>query len=159
MLKKSIFPLAIIIVLFTSLFTSCGGCKSNKPDSDTTKVIPNVNIPDFNADSAYNNTARQVAFGPRVPNSLLTTNVPIILFHILKNISKDVIVQASVAKGFDGKALNFKNIIVSFFPRTTTAFLYQLIGIHAPLPTRTRIQKTIKHLYPPLTTVPAALAL
>ena len=159
MLKKSIFPLAIIIVLFTSLFTSCGGCKSNKPDSDTTKVIPNVNIPDFNADSAYNNTARQVAFGPRVPNSAAHDKCADYLISYFKKYSKDVIVQASVAKDSTETALNFKNIIVSFSPRTTTAFLYQLIGIHAPLPTRTRIQKTIKHLYPPLTTVPAALAL
>ena len=52
-----------------SLFISCGGNKNNSTDKDTTKVISNVNIPDFNADSAYVYTDKQVAFGSRVPNS------------------------------------------------------------------------------------------
>jgi hypothetical protein len=116
MYKKSILPLTLLIVLISSLFTSCGGCKSNKLASDTTKAIPNVNIPDFNADSAFNNTAKQVAFGPRIPNSTAHDKCADYLISYFKKYSKDVIVQASVAKGFDGKELNFKNIIVSFFP-------------------------------------------
>src|ERR1035438_2818607 len=99
---RSILPLALIAILISSLFTSCGGCKSNKPASDSTNVIPNVNIPDFNADSAYNNTARQVAFGPRIPNSSAHDKCADYLISYFKKYSKDVTVQASVAKGFDG---------------------------------------------------------
>jgi hypothetical protein len=57
-----------------------------------------------------------VAFGPRIPNSSAHDKCADYLISYFKKYSKDVIVQASVAKGFDGKALNFKNIIVSFFP-------------------------------------------
>ncbi|MGD0711481.1 MAG: M28 family peptidase [Bacteroidales bacterium] len=127
MLKKSIFPLALIAVLFSSLYTSCGGCKHNKPGSDTAKVIPNVNIPDFNADSAYNYTAKQVAFGPRTPNSSAHDKCADFLISKFKTYSKNVIVQESVTKGFDGKALNFKNIIVSFFPENNNRIF---IGAH-----------------------------
>jgi glutaminyl-peptide cyclotransferase len=116
MYKKSFLPLFLAVILFSSLFISCGNGNKNKSDSDSTKVIPNVNIPNFNADSAYNYIAKQVAFGPRIPNSVAHDKCADYLIAKFKTYSKNIIVQASVTKGFDGKMLNFKNIIVSFFP-------------------------------------------
>jgi Zn-dependent M28 family amino/carboxypeptidase len=96
---------------------SCGGNgKSNKSGTDTTKSKINANIPDFNADSAYTYIDKQVAFGPRTPNSTAHSKCADYLISKFKTYSKNVIVQESKVKAFDGKILNFKNIIVSFFP-------------------------------------------
>ena len=56
--------------ILTSLFTSCGSSK-NKNTSETEQETPAafVQAPAFNADSAYQYIERQVAFGPRVPNT------------------------------------------------------------------------------------------
>jgi len=114
MIYKSLLSIAAIISF--SLIISCGGNKNKTTDKDTTKVISNVNIPDFNADSAYVYTEKQVAFGSRVPNSPAHEKCAEYLISKLKSYTKNVIVQQAKARAFDGKILNIKNIIVSFNP-------------------------------------------
>ena len=114
--KTVILVLSVIFVFPLFSLLSCNGCKSKKNDNDTTKVISNINIPDFNEDSAYTYIDKQVAFGPRVPNSMAHYRCADYLIAKFKTYSKNVIVQESKVKAFDGKILNFKNIIVSFFP-------------------------------------------
>ena len=63
--KKYIFW-AFAATLFTS--TACSGSKTQKADTNQTEIIA-VNVPQFNADSAYQYVKSQVDFGPRVPNT------------------------------------------------------------------------------------------
>ena len=60
------------------LFAGCSSSSGSKADAvknsvqnsaEVAKPADKVNVPVFNADSAYNFVAAQVAFGPRVPNS------------------------------------------------------------------------------------------
>ncbi len=67
---QNILPITLLISL--SCFASC---KSNQGDDsnteiDVTKQKPTTSLaPLFDADAAYNHIAKQVAFGPRIPNS------------------------------------------------------------------------------------------
>lgn len=108
----------VIAIMCLSMFFSCGGDKNNKSDTDTTKSTVNVNIPDFNADSAYTYIDKQLAFGPRVPNSEAHSKCADYLIAKFKTYSKNIFVQESKVKAFDGKVLNIKNIVASFNPET-----------------------------------------
>ncbi|MFA4851786.1 MAG: M28 family peptidase [Bacteroidales bacterium] len=107
-----------IAIICLSMLFSCGDGKNNKSDTDTTKSKVNVNIPDFNADSAYTYIDKQVAFGPRVPNSKAHSKCADYLIAKFKTYTNNVIVQESKVKSFDGKVLNIKNIVASFNPET-----------------------------------------
>jgi hypothetical protein len=115
--------LSVSALISFSLLVSCGGNGNKQTDKDTTKIISNVNIPDFNADSAYVYTGKQVAFGPRVPNSPAHEKCADYLISKLRTYTKNVIVQQAKAKAFDGKILNMKNIIASFNPETSNRIL------------------------------------
>jgi glutaminyl-peptide cyclotransferase len=105
-----------LFALFASallcLFLSCGERKT----SETTAPTAEINVPPFNADSAYAHIKRQVDFGPRVPNTSAHSNTAAFLVSTLKNQGAAVTVQQFEAASFDGIKLNLKNIIASFHP-------------------------------------------
>lgn len=68
-------------------------------------------MPVFNADSAYSYVDKQVAFGPRVPNTKAHDECASYLAGELKRFGADVIVQDALVTAFDGKDLKAKNII------------------------------------------------
>jgi hypothetical protein len=116
MIRKAFF--CVLAVTSISMVVSCGGKKNNSDGTDTTKVVSNVNVPVFNSDSAYIYTKSQVDFGSRVPNSDAHKKCADYLIAKLKSYTKDVVVQETKVKSFDGKTLNVKNIIASFKPGT-----------------------------------------
>lgn len=116
MIRKILFSILAVIALST--FVSCGGKKTNNNETDSTKVVSNVNVPFFNSDSAYNFIKAQVDFGSRVPNSDAHKKCADYLITKLKSFTKDVLVQETKVKSFDGKTLSIKNIIASFKPET-----------------------------------------
>lgn len=75
-----------------------------------------LEAPAFNADSAYNFIAAQVAFGPRVPNTRAHAQCADYLSSTLSRFADTVIVQQAKVHAFDGTLLNIKNIIGVFQP-------------------------------------------
>ena len=100
-----------IFFLFYCLLVAC----SNEPQ-EKTQVAKKVkiNVPDFNADSAYYFIEKQVSFGPRVISSKGWVNCGIWLEKKLKGYTSNVIVQEAPIKTYDGKNHTLKNIIASF---------------------------------------------
>jgi Zn-dependent M28 family amino/carboxypeptidase len=92
---------------------SCGGEKEQKKIETSAKI---VNVPAFNADSAYYFVKKQVDFGPRIPNSLAHTKTGDYLINQFKKYGATVITQEFVATTFDNQRLNLRNIIASFNP-------------------------------------------
>jgi Zn-dependent M28 family amino/carboxypeptidase len=92
--------------------------EGRKPESKTEPLDqkPKVNIPVFNADSAYSYVKNQVDFGPRVPNTLNHQKCAEYLFEKLKSFADTAMVQSFKTKAFDGTVLNAKNIIGVFNP-------------------------------------------
>jgi hypothetical protein len=70
--------------------------------------------PDFDADSAYTYVDRQVAFGPRVPNTKEHVACGDYLVAEMKRFGAEVQEQKMVLTAYDGTKLNARNIIASY---------------------------------------------
>ncbi|MFD1467296.1 M28 family peptidase [Hymenobacter caeli] len=94
-------------------------CPSKTPDAGTAEApeAPLAKAPAFNADSAYAFTARQVAFGPRVPNSKAHTACGNWLVAKLKSYKLKVLEQPFDAMTFDGTNIHGRNIVAQFQPQ------------------------------------------
>lgn len=106
-MKKTLIPLLAVIII---------GCSSEPKVKKKIVQVKTVEVPSFNADSAYNFIANQVAFGPRVPNTKGHIACGDFLIEKLNSYCDTVIVQEAQLTAFDGNVLNSKNIIASFKP-------------------------------------------
>jgi len=106
-MKKILISLLALILI---------GCTSEPKVKKKTVLAKTVEVPSFNADSAYNFIADQVAFGPRVPNTKGHLACADYLIEKLNSYCDTVIVQEAQLTAFDGNVLNSKNIIASFKP-------------------------------------------
>ncbi|MBD5358101.1 MAG: M28 family peptidase [Bacteroides sp.] len=104
----------IILMLATALVL--GGCGGKKVAADTN--VPEIKTMEvtFDADSAYSYVAKQVAFGPRVPNTEAHRLCGEWLVGELKKRGLNVIEQRAQLKAFDGTKLNALNIFGQFNP-------------------------------------------
>ncbi|HEY5691236.1 MAG TPA: M28 family peptidase [Cyclobacteriaceae bacterium] len=94
------------------LFQACSDQKS----AETSKPERVVRVPHFNSDSAYHFIDKQVQFGPRVPNTQAHKNAGDYLVDQLTGYGAKVQVQDFTAPSFEGKQLQLRNIIASFYP-------------------------------------------
>lgn len=103
----------IIIPIF--LVLSCQNVQ-NKNNNNNPKSTPKktVQVPQFNADSAYYFIGKQVSFGPRVSGTESHEKCAKWLVSKLKKYSDTVIVQPFKARTYDNVTRNGKNIIASF---------------------------------------------
>ncbi|MGF7219192.1 Zn-dependent M28 family amino/carboxypeptidase [Spirosoma lacussanchae] len=107
-------------ILATALVMAA--CKEKPRQSDATQPADQpvqVTAPPFNADSAYTYIDRQVAFGPRVPNTPAHVATGNYLVAKLKQFGCEVTEQNFVATTWDGKKLNARNIIGTINPQAT----------------------------------------
>jgi hypothetical protein len=114
-MKNSLFYLVILIGII-QYSCSDSNKKPEKKNVVTTGEKLTVNIPDFNADSAYLYVKQQVAFGPRVPGTKAHMRCAEFLMSKLKSFTPDVIMQHGKTYAFNDKVLDVNNIIASFQP-------------------------------------------
>ena len=107
-MKKKLIYLLLSCILFS--------CSNEAPKKKITSPKAKVEVPSFNEDSAFDFIAKQVAFGPRVPNTSGHEACAEYLIETLKSYCDTVIVQEAQLTAFDGTVLNSKNIIASFKP-------------------------------------------
>jgi Zn-dependent M28 family amino/carboxypeptidase len=96
------------------LACSCG----NKASLSVSPEVPaaKADIPAFDADSAYACVARQVAFGPRVPNTPAHRACADYFAAELERYGAAVYVQEARLKAYDGTILQARNIIGTYRP-------------------------------------------
>ena len=102
-----------LFIISTLLIFGC----SSEPQQKTktvSKLKVKIEVPTFNADSAYAFVAKQVSFGPRVISSKGWKNCAIWLEKKFKTYTSTVIVQQAPITTYDGKNHTLKNIIASF---------------------------------------------
>jgi len=107
------FQIALLLTLCLALFHHC---TSDRQKTETKAKEAALSPATFNADTAYAYVAKQVAFGPRVPNTPPQRICAAFLEKSLKRFTPDVIVQHGTVKAYDGTPLQFSNIIGSFNP-------------------------------------------
>ena len=117
-MKNKIAWLAVAAIGFMA-------CESEtQPKKSVTKPVEEkVEVPIFNADSAFKFVADQVAFGPRVPNSEGHQKCGDYLFNTLNKYTDTVYVQEDVVKRFDKQEMNFRNFIGSIHPEKSNRVL------------------------------------
>ena len=106
------------------LLAGCGSASqagSSAGEGDTSQT--SVTVPEFNADSAYSYVARQVEFGPRVPNTAAHESTAAWLVSELRRHGAEVIEQKADLKAFDGTILKSTNIFGSFNPEEENRLL------------------------------------
>ncbi|SES82945.1 M28 family peptidase [Hymenobacter actinosclerus] len=112
---KTILRLAPAALAGLLLLTGCPGQKDTT-DTVATEAAALPKTPAFNADSAYAYTARQVAFGPRVPNTAAHVKTGDWIIGQFKKYGLTVQEQPFEAKAFDGNILKSRNIIARYNP-------------------------------------------
>ncbi|MBC6990972.1 M28 family peptidase [Hymenobacter sp. BT491] len=101
---------------------SLAGCTDNKTKSVETEASAEAKVPaapSFSADSAFAFTAKQVAFGPRVPNSKAHVATGDWIVKKFRSYGLTVQEQPFEAMAFDGKMLRSRNIVAQFQPKAT----------------------------------------
>ena len=114
------------VLFFLFILTSLAACKSDSKQSTTTDAPLErkpLNIPAFNADSAFAYIEDQVSFGPRVPNTEGHKATRDYLKTQLERFADKVTIQSFSANRFDGVKLEGYNIIASFNPKAKRRLL------------------------------------
>nr|WP_295871769.1 M28 family peptidase [uncultured Chitinophaga sp.] len=113
-----------VLSMLTALALLAGACQQPSTKTDNTadstgasKVAKlSVPVPAFNADSAYAYTAKQVSFGPRIPNTPAQQHCADWMISTLKQWADTVYVQRTTVDGPNKEKLPCINIIASFNP-------------------------------------------
>lgn len=115
MKKKSMILLMSAFILLSAF--SCGGGKKASDTNGTSETVT-VNVPPFDADSAYLYVKNQVDFGPRVPNSKEHVACGNYLAEQLEAFGAQVTNQYADLIAYDGTLLKARNIIGSYKPES-----------------------------------------
>ena len=109
-----------ILVIF-ALILSLSSCKKSTEENQTTQLpdYTKVEIPTFNADSAYSYVKAQCDFGPRTPMSKASQLCGDYLIDFMKQYADTVYVQTFSSKLWDGTNVEGRNIIASFNPQAS----------------------------------------
>ena len=110
------------VVVLSLLLLSCGSSKrtsgNESTNESTRQTVETIEVPTFDADSAYRYTKAQCDFGPRVPNSQAHKACANYLANKLRSFGAQVTEQAADLIAYDGKILHCVNIIGSFKPES-----------------------------------------
>lgn len=115
-MKHTAMTLLTAFMLFSAF--SCGSNSSRTSATDEPEKKIDVQVPPFNADSAYKYVQAQVDFGPRVPNTPAHVACGDYLAGQLEAYGAKVTNQYVDLPAFDGTLLKARNIIGSFKPES-----------------------------------------
>jgi glutaminyl-peptide cyclotransferase len=113
----AIFLLLVFGLSFAGIYLK--SCSSSPEQS----VVFEAKSPAFNADTAFAHVAKQVGFGPRVPNSASHRACGDWLIQQLNSYGASITVQSFTATAFDGTKLKARNIIGAINPSATKRIL------------------------------------
>ncbi len=103
------------IIIFAAVLSLFAACQPN-PAPPKTQEVPTVKVPEFNADSTYAFTEKQVSFGPRVTGSDAHRKCGDWAIAQFKKYDCTVIEQPFDAHIYDGTTKKARNIIAQINP-------------------------------------------
>jgi glutaminyl-peptide cyclotransferase len=124
MRQKMAYGLIAVMLLSTVFYlfqqfqsnTPTPAVKSTPAAPENKPMGPQVPIPDFNVDSAFNFVDKQVKFGPRVPNTDAHRKCAAWIVSEFKRCGLNVIEQKYQAKSVKGTMFDANNIIAQYKP-------------------------------------------
>jgi Zn-dependent M28 family amino/carboxypeptidase len=116
------------VLTLAGLWLGITGCKGNNQQTEGNESTQKQSLlmqpaPVFNADTAYYFIEKQVAFGPRVPNTEAHRRCGDFLTATLKRYGFQTIEQYFDAVAYNGTILKSRNIIGSFNPEARKRIL------------------------------------
>lgn len=113
-----------LISFISAILIIAASCNNTQQESTAASTPAKmVDVPAFNADSAYAFVEKQVLFGPRVPGSDAHKQCAAWLESKMKTYTNTVEVQSFKARAYNDKILRGKNIIASFNPENKKRIL------------------------------------
>jgi glutaminyl-peptide cyclotransferase len=109
--KNAKWFVLLILLAFAVPFFMRACADEQPPPPPPVPPLPQVEIPSFNADSAYNFTDKIVGMSPRVVGSEGARKVKAYLIEQFKKYGADVVEQPFDVKTFDGKSHKATNIV------------------------------------------------
>lgn len=106
--------IAFLLIGIVFFFSNCKNDKKTPSPSAKPGPVKAVKIPKFERDSAYSYVAKQVDFGPRVPNTPEHVACKNWLVEKMTTLGASVIAQDFQAKAYTGEMLNGTNIIAQY---------------------------------------------
>ncbi|PUZ26540.1 glutamine cyclotransferase [Chitinophaga costaii] len=116
MYKKLTVAAASLFFLASACHNNNASAPGNDSSSTATTTATTDNVPRFQADSAYNYVAKQVAFGPRIPNTPAQEACATWIINTVKPWADTVYVQRTNVTGPHHESLRCINVIASFNP-------------------------------------------
>ncbi|AFL82987.1 putative aminopeptidase [Belliella baltica DSM 15883] len=104
------------IILGFLLLVSFWACDSKKSFDQVVEQITYKEVPEFNADSAYQFIQKQVDFGPRVPMTIGHQQTKEWIIAKFQEFGLEVQTQEFQAKTYDNQTWDLTNIIASYNP-------------------------------------------
>ncbi|NCA86559.1 MAG: M28 family peptidase [Clostridia bacterium] len=108
-----------LMVVMTTMVMITAGCNNEQRQQAGSSVEtqkPLLQVPQFDADSAYAYVKQQVDFGPRVPETEAHAAAVAWITQSLQQWADTVLVQDFVTRVYDNRIFNGKNIIASYNP-------------------------------------------
>jgi len=118
-----IVSLAAGVALFISACQQPTKTNQQEEANKQQQTVPTVAVPSFQTDSAFAFTAKQVSFGPRIPNTPAQKKCADWLIQQLKPIADTVYIQNTTVIGPKKVSLPCINIIASINPAATQRIL------------------------------------
>jgi Zn-dependent M28 family amino/carboxypeptidase len=113
-----------LITFISAILIIAASCNSPQQESTAASTPAKmVDVPAFNADSAYAFVEKQVLFGPRVPGTDAHKQCAAWLESKMKTYTNTVEVQSFKARAYNDRILRGKNIIASFNPENKKRIL------------------------------------
>lgn len=117
----AVLAISAILILYMQCNTPSGETTNSGDDTET--VQPDIKVPDFSKDSAFEFVKKQVDFGTRIPGSPGHKACREWLVATFKGYGATVIEQPFDAAVYTGKVLKSVNIIASFNPASQRRIL------------------------------------
>ncbi len=121
-MKNLIISIFSIMIMLSSCGQSSRSTQKKRQIKED-KSSATLSVPNFNADSAYQFVAKQVAFGPRVPGTPAHDSCATWIINKFKSYTSHVVVQPFSARTYDHVMRKGENIIASFSPENTKRIL------------------------------------
>jgi hypothetical protein len=115
----------LVLFILSGAYIWFKSSKSQETNIVSTATI--VETPVFNSDSAYSHIAKQVGFGPRIPNSPAQIHCKDWIVEKLKGYGWQVKIQEFTSFRYDGYKMKGYNIMASYQPQIAKRIL---LGAH-----------------------------
>ena len=115
MKRVSFLPLMAVLLVAV---VACSSNKRSAGDADEKRPAVQVQVPAFQADSAYSYIEAQAAFGPRVPNTAAHRACGDYLAAQLERFGAKVYNQYADLMAYDNTLLKARNIIGAYLPES-----------------------------------------